>query len=95
MFVVVKTTGVPPALTGYLSRYLLELESGLYVGKTSRRLAEFLWNQVRRYAGDGHALAVLSDGSELGFELRTHNHPRLTERDFDGIVLPVLRVEGS
>ncbi|MEZ5323155.1 MAG: type I-E CRISPR-associated endoribonuclease Cas2e [Microthrixaceae bacterium] len=91
MVLLIKTTAIPASLTGYLSRYLLELESGLFAGTVSRRLADHLWRQVERYSAEGHAVGVFSGGNELGFTLRTHNHPTLDIRDFDGLPLPVIK----
>jgi CRISPR-associated protein Cas2 len=90
MMLLIKTSNVPTALTGYLSRYLMELESGLFVGKVNRRLADHLWSQTETYAKDGYATGVLSGGSELGFTLRSHNHPTLTIKDMDGLTIPII-----
>jgi len=88
MMLLIRTANVPSSLTGYLSRYLLELESGLFVGKINRALAEHLWSQTAKYAKDGYATAVLSGGSDLDFTLRAHNHPTLTIEDEDGLPVP-------
>jgi CRISPR-associated protein Cas2 len=90
MIAMFKLTAVPQSVTGYLSRYLMELESGLYVGTTTRALAEHLWDQVVAYSGDGYAVAMFSGGSELGMTLRTHNHPTLTILDNFGAPLAAI-----
>jgi CRISPR-associated protein Cas2 len=91
MVLVMRTTTVPDSLTGFLSRYLAELESGLFVGRVSRRLAERLWELATEHCGPGSVVAVLSGGSEAGYTLRVHNHPTLTVQDLDGLPMAVIR----
>ena len=43
--VVVVTENVPPRLRGRLAVWLLEVRAGVYVGNTSRRVREMLWEQ--------------------------------------------------
>lgn len=90
MFVVIHTEAVPNSLTGFLSRYLYELESGLFVGRTSRRLYEHLWSQVEAWASPGHAVGICSSKDDQGFALRQHNHPVLTVLDLDGLSVPLI-----
>ena len=85
VFVVFQTAAVPNATTGFLSRYLSELESGLFVGTLSRRLADRLWESIGNACGSGHAIGIFSGGSEAGYTIRVHNHPVLEVVDFDGL----------
>ncbi len=42
----VVTENVPPRLRGRLAIWLLEIRAGVYVGDTSKRIREMIWQQV-------------------------------------------------
>ena len=41
----VVTENVPPRLRGRLAIWLLEIRAGVYVGDTSKRIREMIWQQ--------------------------------------------------
>lgn len=79
-------TSCPPKLRGDLSKWLCEINTGVYVGHVSARVREALWERVCANIEDGKATMVYSFANEQRLEFRTHN--TLWEvRDFDGIKL--------
>ncbi|MDE3720450.1 MULTISPECIES: type I-E CRISPR-associated endoribonuclease Cas2e [Nocardiopsis] len=67
-------TNCPKGLRGLLTRWLLEISSGVFVGRPSRRVRDLLWEEVRQYAGQGRALLVYANDSEQGFGFKTFEH---------------------
>ena len=43
---VVVTENVPPRLRGRLAIWLLEVRAGVYIGVSSRRVREMIWQQI-------------------------------------------------
>lgn len=79
-------TNCPPKLRGDLSKWLCEINTGVYVGQVSARVREALWDRICANIGDGQATMVYSFANEQHFEFRTHN-TAWEARDFDGIKL--------
>ena len=44
--IVVTLTDCPPRLRGDLSKWLLEISTGVYVGQLSKRVREELWKRI-------------------------------------------------
>lgn len=84
--VVVVLTAVPPGLRGHLTRWLLEIAPGVFVGHASARVRDLLWERVVEYSGQGRALMVVSSRSEQRLAFRVHEHDWQHE-DFDGLML--------
>lgn len=84
--IVITMTNCPPKLRGDLSKWLCEINTGVYVGQVSARVREALWDRICANIGDGQATMVYSFANEQRFEFRTHNTVWQV-RDFDGIKL--------
>lgn len=84
--VVLVLTACPVGLRGYLTRWLLEISAGVYVGVVSARVREELWLKVIDLVKDGRALMVFSDDSEQGYSFVEHRH-HWEVRDLDGLTL--------
>lgn len=54
--IVVVTENVPPRLRGRLAIWLLEVRAGVYVGDTSKRIREMIWQQISQLAGCGNVV---------------------------------------
>ncbi|WP_229119524.1 type I-E CRISPR-associated endoribonuclease Cas2e [Enemella evansiae] len=88
---------VPSGLRGHLTRWLMEVAPGVYVGKVSTRVREELWALILDMVRDGTALMVLTARNEQGLEIRNHRHA-WTPEDFDGAILmrrPPANVEST
>ncbi len=69
--VVVVTENVPPRLRGRLAIWLLEVRAGVYVGDTSKRIREMIWQQITQLAGCGNVVMAWATNIESGFEFQT------------------------
>lgn len=79
-------TAVPAGLRGDLTKWLLEISPGVFVGSPSARVRDELWDRVMGSVADGRALLVYPDANEQGFSYRVHRHA-WTPVDFDGVTL--------
>lgn len=88
--IVLSLTDCPPALRGELTRWLLEIHTGVYVGHVSARVRDRIWERVQEYAKSGRATMVFSTGKgEQRLDFYTHQSD-WEPIDFDGLKL-VLR----
>ncbi|MFC7217726.1 type I-E CRISPR-associated endoribonuclease Cas2e [Streptomyces polyrhachis] len=71
---VIVLTNCPVGLRGFLTRWLLEISAGVFIGNPSARIRDLLWNEVQQYAGQGRALLAHTTNNEQGFAFRTHDH---------------------
>ena len=69
--VVFVLTACPPGVRGDLSRWLLEVAPGVFVGHVSARVRERLWARVTELVKEGRAILVYSARNEqhLAFEV--------------------------
>lgn len=67
-------TACPAGLRGHLTRWLLEVSPGVFVGRTSARVRDVLWDQVEELCKDGRAILVYSARNEQGLAFRVHHH---------------------
>lgn len=86
--VVVVLTACPAGLRGYLTRWLLEISPGVFVGHVTARVRDLMWQEVVALAKDGRALMVYSVRSEQRVAFRVHRHDWVP-RDYDGVQLMV------
>lgn len=85
--VIILLERVTPSLRGELTRWLLELKAGVFVGKVSAMVRERLWGRVCSRMANGGGFLVHSADNEQGFEVRFYGNPSRTIRDFEGIQL--------
>jgi CRISPR-associated protein Cas2 len=71
---VIVLTNCPAGLRGFLTRWLLEISPGVFLGSPSARVRDLLWDEVRTYSGKGRALLAYTTDNEQGFTFRTHDH---------------------
>ena len=79
-------TAVPTGLRGHLTRWLLELSPGVFVGHISARVRELMWQRVIEFAQDGKALMVYTARNEQRLSFVVHGHDWVPV-DYDGICL--------
>jgi CRISPR-associated protein Cas2 len=84
---VLTLTHCPPALRGDVTKWLLEIDQGVYVGNVSARVRDLLWERIKEHANCGKAIMVFSSGkSEQKFSFYTHDSA-WQPIDYDGIKL--------
>jgi len=91
--VVLTTTSVPDNLRGALSRWLIEVTPGVFVGGVSARVRDELWDAASAVVGDGAAVLVYPTDTEQGYALRTAGARRRRPVDFDGLTLVRMRAQ--
>src|SRR5436190_1206872 len=77
----------PRSLRGELSRWLMEIKPGVFLGGPSQRVREELWMKACKRIGDGSVLQVWTARNEQGFGFREHGISPRFLTDFDGIAL--------
>ncbi|MFI2300212.1 type I-E CRISPR-associated endoribonuclease Cas2e [Actinacidiphila glaucinigra] len=71
---IIVLSNCPAGLRGFLTRWLLEISPGVFIGNPSARIRKALWDEVRQYAGRGRALLAYTTNTEQGFTFDTHDH---------------------
>ena len=66
-------TNCPPRLRGDLSKWLCEINTGVYVGNVSSRVRDALWDRVCQNLKNGQATLVFTTAGEQRMDFRTHN----------------------
>ncbi|RLP07518.1 type I-E CRISPR-associated endoribonuclease Cas2 [Propionibacterium australiense] len=72
--VVLVLTACPASLRGHVTRWVLEISPGVFVGRMPARVRDELWDRVMELCLDGRAIMVISTRNEQGFDFRVHNH---------------------
>lgn len=76
----------PSQLKGYITRYLTEVHSGLFVGNPSARVRDLLWIRVQDLIpSSGRAVLVHNADNEQGYTIKYHNVCDKTVLDLDGM----------
>ncbi|MBE1877449.1 type I-E CRISPR-associated endoribonuclease Cas2e [Myceligenerans pegani] len=84
--IVVVVTACPQRLRGDLTRWLLEISAGVFVGHSSARVRDMLWERIIEHVRQGKALMVHSTRGEQRLAFRVHNHD-WEPTDIDGLTL--------
>lgn len=84
--VVIVLTACPEGLRGHLTRWLLEISAGVFVGHVTARVRKLLWMRVVELSKDGRALMVYSQQSEQRLAFEVHDH-HWQPADYDGVLL--------
>lgn len=84
--IVVVLSDCPPKLRGDISKWLFEVNTGVYVGELSARVRDALWDRICGSIKTGRATMVFSASGEQGLDYRVHNTTWVPV-DLDGIKL--------
>lgn len=83
--VMIVLTACPAGLRGHLTRWLIEVSPGVFVGRVNARLRDELWKLILELVKDGRAIMTYSTReTEQGFDFRVHRHDWSVE-DFEGL----------
>ena len=86
MTVVIVVSDCPPRLRGDLTKWLLEVNTGVYVGNLNARVRDRLWERVCENLKSGRATMVFRAAGEQHLDFRVHN-TTWEPVDYDGIKL--------
>ena len=84
--IVVTVTDCPPRLRGDLSKWLLEINTGVYVGQLNPRVREELWKRICKHLPRGRATMVYLANNEQRMSFHVHN-TTWQPADYEGITL--------
>lgn len=84
--VVLMLTACPAGLRGHLTRWMLEIGPGVFVGRLSARVRDRMWARVLELAKDGRAIMVYSARTEQRLAFKVHRHD-WEPVDFEGVQL--------
>lgn len=90
---VIVVTACPAGLRGHLTRWLLEISAGVFVGTISKRVRQLLWIRVLEMVKTGRALMVYRINNEQGLAFEVHEHD-WAPVDFEGVTLMLRPNEG-
>lgn len=84
---VVVLIAAPPGLRGHLTRWMVEVAPGVYVGNPSRRVRDRAWALLAERIGSGQAVMAEPASIEQGWAIRTAGVDRWAPVDLDGLML--------
>ena len=84
--IVLVLSAVPEGLRGHVTRWLMEISPGVFVGTLSARVRERLWDIVTDNMKTGRAVMVYRARNEQGLEFLKWVDP-WKPVDFDGLTL--------
>lgn len=84
--IVITMTDCPIGLRGDLTKWLLEINSGVFVGRVSARVRDQIWERIKKATKDGRVTMVFNTNNEQRLDFRIHNST-WEPIDFDGIKL--------
>lgn len=83
---VIVVSACPAGLRGHLTRWLLEISAGVFVGKVTARVRDLLWQRTVDMVKTGRAIMVFAANNEQGLDFRTHKHEWIPT-EIEGITL--------
>jgi len=89
--VVMVLESVPPSLRGELTRWMVEVHTGVFVGKVSALVRDLLWAKCEDKLKDGRCCQVYRTNNEQGFSIRMMGESSRKPVDVDGLQLVAVR----
>lgn len=78
---------VTPSLRGELSRWLIEVSSGVYVGHVTARVRDRLWTKCADRRGAGRVFQAWNTNNEQRFSMRLSGSKTRRIVDWEGVLL--------
>ncbi len=83
---IIVLSSCPPKLRGDMTKWMTEINTGVYVGKLSAKVRDALWERICENIKTGKATMVFPSDGEQNIDFRVHN-TTWEIADFDGIKL--------
>lgn len=74
-------------LRGHLTRWMVEVSPGVFVGNPNQRIRAKIWGLVRDRIKDGQAILISSARNEQRWIAETAGRDRWSPVDLDGLML--------
>jgi len=71
---IIVVAACPTGLRGHLTRWLLEISAGVFVGKVSARVRDLLWIRTVEMVKSSRAIMVYAADNEQGLDFKVHRH---------------------
>jgi len=84
---VIVTEAVPDRLRGYLSRWMLEIRAGVFIGDYSTRVRKVITKTITENHETGNVVIAWSTNMESGFDFETYGNGRRIPIVMDGLKL--------
>lgn len=91
---VIVVAACPVGLRGHLTRWLLEISAGVFVGRISTRVRDLLWQRTIEMVKTGRAIMVFAANTEQGLDFKVHNH-EWVPIDIEGVTLMLRPSDGE
>jgi CRISPR-associated protein Cas2 len=85
--VVVILEKVTPGVRGELTRWMLELKAGVFVGDLSAMVRDTIWKMLCKKVKSGAGILAQNAANEQGFDLRFFGDTSREIEDFEGLKL--------
>ena len=85
--IVISIENAPIPIRGELSKWLIELKPGVFVGNVSADVRDRLWEKLENCKENIDAIMVFSTNNEQGFSMKMQGDPHRSVVDFDGVSL--------
>ncbi len=82
---------VPVGLRGVLTRWLLEVSAGVFVGNITALVRDLLWEKVTENSKGGRCVLLHRTNNEQGFAIRMYGHEERQLVNLDGLQLIALK----
>ena len=82
---------VPASVRGELTRWMLELQAGVFIGSVSATVRDLLWKMVTTKLRDGAAILIHNAANEQGFAVRYLGSTSRKMESLDGLLLVRVR----
>jgi CRISPR-associated protein Cas2 len=89
---VIVVAACPVGLRGHLTRWLLEISAGVFVGKVSARVRDLLWLRTLEMVKSARAIMVYAANNEQGLTFKVHRHEWMPV-EIEGVTLMLRPVE--
>lgn len=77
----------PSSLRGEVTRWMIELHTGVFAGNLSALVRDKLWEYICSKITSGSAMMLQSAANEQGYVIRTYGTTSRKVRSFDGLTL--------
>lgn len=78
---------VPQSSRGELTRWMLEVSSGVFIGTLSALVRDLLWEKVCQQSKGGRCILAHRTNNEQGFAIRMFGDNKRSVQDVEGLVL--------
>jgi len=78
---------VSPSVRGEITKWMLEVKAGVFVGQVSSMVRDRLWEKACKGVKDGSGVLIYTTNSEQGYAMEMVGDRSRVVRDFEGLSL--------